>query len=369
MSPQFPAPQPRRAASARRSWRPPASAATSPTTWSRSAGRRTGAGTTRRCCRTGRCCSTRPRWCCTTGRRSSRGSRPTASPTARSRRSVPRPTRRGSARRLAAGDGGAARGAVPRLARRAARRRPGVGAAAGGDESMYLRPFMIASEVGLGVRPSGGVPVLLIASPAGAVLPGRGQAGRRVAHTEYTRAALGGTGTAKCGGQLRRVAARRRRRAPTQGCAQVVYLDAEERRWVDEMGVESTCSSCTARAARPRSSPRSSPAASCAGVTRDSLLVLAKELGCAGRASASISGDEWREGAADGAHHRGVRLRHGGGRSRPIGRDRATRAARCVDRRRRARSREPAAAGPAHRRSSAARRPTPTPGCAPSCSA
>ena len=71
---------------------------------------------------------------------------------------------------------------------------------AGGEESLYLRPFMMATEVGLGVRPSAEYLYLLIASPAGPYFPGGVKPVDVWLSTDYTRAALGGTGTAKCGG-------------------------------------------------------------------------------------------------------------------------------------------------------------------------
>ena len=65
--------------------------------------------------------------------------------------------------------------------------------------SLYLRPFMFASEVFLGVRPS--AEYLFISSPPGRLLlQGRRQAGDGLGLPEYTRAAPGGTGAAKCGG-------------------------------------------------------------------------------------------------------------------------------------------------------------------------
>ena len=69
------------------------------------------------------------------------------------------------------------RRAVPRLDRRADQDRPGLGARPTEDGSLYLRPFMFASEVFLGVRPAQEYLYVLIASPVGVVLHGRGQAG------------------------------------------------------------------------------------------------------------------------------------------------------------------------------------------------
>ena len=72
--------------------------------------------------------------------------------------------------------------------------------AAGGEDSLYFRPFLFGSSTGLGVRPSEEYLYLLIASPAGAYFP-RGLAPVSVwLSTDYVRAAPGGTGEAKCGG-------------------------------------------------------------------------------------------------------------------------------------------------------------------------
>ena len=78
---------------------------------------------------------------------------------------------------------------------------------AGGEESLYLRPFVFATEPGLGVRPAKQYRYLVIASPAGAYFP-RGIKPVSVwLSTEYVRAAPGGTGAAEVRRQLRRLAA------------------------------------------------------------------------------------------------------------------------------------------------------------------
>ena len=107
--------------------------------------------------------------------------------------------------------------------------------AAGGEESLYLRPFMFATEVGLGVRPANAYTYLLIASPAGAYFP-RGVKPVSVwLSTEYVRAAPGGTGAAKFAGNYA-ASLVAQAQAAEQGCDQVVWLDAIERRYVEEMG-------------------------------------------------------------------------------------------------------------------------------------
>src|SRR6478609_10345281 len=69
------------------------------------------------------------------------------------------------------------------------------------DQSLYFRPFMIATEIGLGVnKPSSSYTYLLIASPAGAYFASGVQPVKVWLSTEYTRAAPGGTGEAKCAG-------------------------------------------------------------------------------------------------------------------------------------------------------------------------
>ena len=158
---------------------------------------------------------------------------------------------------------------------------------------------MLATEVGLGVRPSAEYLYALIASPVGPYFAGGVKPVDVWLSTEYTRAALGGTGTAKCGGNY---AASLLPQA--QGAVARLRAGGLPRRRGAHLGrrdgVEQPLLRATARATRPRSSRPPSPAASCAGVTRDSMLVLAKELGCQ-VTERRISGQEWLEGAADGS--------------------------------------------------------------------
>jgi branched-chain amino acid aminotransferase len=115
--------------------------------------------------------------------------------------------------------------------------------------------------------------------------------------TEYTRSALGGTGAAKCGGNYA-ASLLPQAQAAQHGCAQVAYLDAEERTWVDEMGSNNLFfvygSGDQIEVVTP-----SLTGSILAGVTRDSVLVLAKELGCE-ITERRVSGQEWLDGAADG---------------------------------------------------------------------
>jgi branched-chain amino acid aminotransferase len=170
-------------------------------------------------------------------------------------------------------------------------------APSGGEQSLYLRPFMFATEVGLGVRPSSSFTYLLIASPAGAYFP-RGLEPVRVwLSTEYTRAAPGGTGEAKTGGNYASSLVAQAQ-AAQQGCDQVVWLDAVEHRWVEEMGTNNMYfvygSGPSARIMTPALTGTLLP-----GVVRDSLLTVAKDLGYSvdeGR----ISTEEWQAECASG---------------------------------------------------------------------
>ncbi|WP_262281488.1 branched-chain amino acid aminotransferase [Micromonospora sp. MA102] len=103
------------------------------------------------------------------------------------------------------------------------------------DASLYLRPFMFASEVFLGVRPANEYLYCVIASPAGAYFAGGVKPVTVWVSPDYTRAAPGGTGAAKCGGNYAASLAAQAE-AIEAGCDQVVFLDAVERRFVDELG-------------------------------------------------------------------------------------------------------------------------------------
>jgi branched-chain amino acid aminotransferase len=167
------------------------------------------------------------------------------------------------------------------------------------DESLYFRPFMIATEVGLGVnKPSSSYTYLLIASPAGAYFSGGIKPVKVWLSTEYTRAAPGGTGEAKCAGNYA-AAFVAQAHATAQGCDQVVWLDAAEHRWVEEMGGMNLYfvhgSGPSARIVTPALTGTLLP-----GVTRDSLLTLAGELGYTAE-EGKISTDEWQAGNASGA--------------------------------------------------------------------
>ncbi|MDQ3273581.1 MAG: branched-chain amino acid aminotransferase [Actinomycetota bacterium] len=105
----------------------------------------------------------------------------------------------------------------------------------GGETSLYLRPFMFASEVFLGVRPAKHVTFCVIASPAGSYFAGGIKPVSIWLSEDFTRAAPGGTGAAKCGGNYA-ASLLAQQEAIAHGCDQVVFLDAVHRVWVEELG-------------------------------------------------------------------------------------------------------------------------------------
>jgi len=105
----------------------------------------------------------------------------------------------------------------------------------GGEGSLYLRPFLFASETFLGVRPSNEYIFCVIASPAGAYFKGGKKAVTLWVSEHFTRAARGGTGAAKCGGNYA-ASLVAQKEAIGHGCDQVVFLDAAENKWVEELG-------------------------------------------------------------------------------------------------------------------------------------
>lgn len=162
------------------------------------------------------------------------------------------------------------------------------------EKSLYLRPFMIATEAALGVRPANRYLYLLIASPAGAYFPRGVQPVTVWLSTEYVRAAVGGTGEAKCAGNYA-ASLVAQMQAAEKGCDQVVWLDAVERRWIEEMGgMNMYFVFGNDRIMTPQLTGTLLP-----GITRDSLLTVAAELGLSAQ-EGRISKEEWRELCASG---------------------------------------------------------------------
>jgi branched-chain amino acid aminotransferase len=103
------------------------------------------------------------------------------------------------------------------------------------EASLYLRPFMFAKEAFLGVRPAAKVNYYLIASPAGAYFSGGITPLEIWLSTKFTRAGHGGMGQAKTGGNYASSLVAQAE-AYEHGCQQVLFLDAEEGKYLEELG-------------------------------------------------------------------------------------------------------------------------------------
>jgi len=160
--------------------------------------------------------------------------------------------------------------------------------------ALYLRPFMFASEVFLGVRPAKEYLYMVIASSVGAYFKGGAKAITIWASEDYSRAAPGGTGDAKCGGNYA-ASLIAQSEAIKNGCDQVVFLDAATRTWVEELGgMNLFFVMDDGRIITPPLTGTILP-----GITRDSIITLAREDGY-DVVEQPYSITQWREDASSG---------------------------------------------------------------------
>ncbi|MBO1902046.1 branched-chain amino acid aminotransferase [Leucobacter weissii] len=164
----------------------------------------------------------------------------------------------------------------------------------GAEQSLYLRPFMIADESFLGVRAAERARFLVIASPAGPYFTGGVKPVSIWLSQELARAGHGGTGAAKCGGNYA-ASLLPTRVAQEHGCAQVLFTDSNTADTIDELGGMNLF---LVRSDGTLITPELNGNI-LAGITRDSLIRLAADRGLATEERA-VTVTEWREGAADG---------------------------------------------------------------------
>ncbi|MDI6941920.1 branched-chain amino acid aminotransferase [Microbacterium barkeri] len=159
------------------------------------------------------------------------------------------------------------------------------------DQTLYLRPFMFAKEAFLGVRPAHKYTYCLIASPAGSYFTGGVKPVSIWLSENYARAAKGGTGAAKTGGNYAS-SLLPQAEAYEKGCDQVVFLDADGN--VEELGGMNIV---FVKKDGTLVTPASDSILD--GITRNSLLELAADRGLAVERRA-VSLAEWRDGVASG---------------------------------------------------------------------
>ncbi|MCC9172948.1 branched-chain amino acid aminotransferase [Arthrobacter sp. zg-Y179] len=164
----------------------------------------------------------------------------------------------------------------------------------GEGAALYLRPFMIATEAFLGVRPAREVSYRVIASPAGNYFGGELKPVSIWLSTKYARAGRGGTGEAKCGGNYA-ASLIAQMEGEANGCKQVLFLDEFNDNAVEELGGMNVFFVF-------KDGRLVTPALSGTilhGITRSSVLQLGRDRGMDVQ-ERKITLDEWREGIASG---------------------------------------------------------------------
>jgi branched-chain amino acid aminotransferase len=162
------------------------------------------------------------------------------------------------------------------------------------EGSLYLRPFMYASEVFLGVRPALEYLYVLIASPVGSYFKSGVKPVSLWVSTQYTRAAPGGTGAAKCGGNYA-TSLIAQAEAADHDCDQVIFLDAVELKYIDELGgMNIFFVYDDGTLVTPPLTGTILP-----GITRDSVITLARAAGHQVD-ERLVSFEEWRTGTESG---------------------------------------------------------------------
>jgi branched-chain amino acid aminotransferase len=166
---------------------------------------------------------------------------------------------------------------------------------AAGERSLYLRPFMFASEVFLGVRAAERVTFSVIASPAGPYFKGGVKPVDIWVTDTYARAGIGGTGAAKCGGNYA-ASLIAQYEGYEHGCSQVLFIEAADKDRVEELGgMNVFLVTSDGRLITPALT-----GTILEGITRDSILTVASDLGMTTE-ERRITPEELFDGIADGS--------------------------------------------------------------------
>ena len=139
--------------------------------------------------------------------------------------------------------------------------------------SLYIRPFIFATEVAVGVHPAISYKFIIILSPVGNYYPEGVNPVKIYVEDEYVRATKGGTGFTKCGGNYASSIAAQEK-AARLGYTQVLWLDGVERKYVEEVGTMNVMFKINNEIYTAPIDGTVLP-----GVTRDSCIILLKEWG------------------------------------------------------------------------------------------
>jgi len=159
--------------------------------------------------------------------------------------------------------------------------------------SLYIRPTMIGTEAALGVHPSSEYIFYIILSPSGPYFKGGFKPVSLYVEENFVRAAAGGTGDAKTGGNYA-ASLLASARAAEKGYAQILWLDARERKYVEEVGAMNIVFVFRNKLVTPALTGSILP-----GITRASVLQLACHLGYEVE-ERQIGIDEVIQGLSDG---------------------------------------------------------------------
>ncbi len=160
--------------------------------------------------------------------------------------------------------------------------------------SLYIRPFIIATDPFLGVRPSDTYKFFIILSPVGAYYPEGLDPVKIWIEDEYVRAVRGGIGEAKVGANY--VASlKAQMKAHEEGYSQVLWLDGVERKYIEEVGAMNIFFKINGTVVTPMLNGSILP-----GVTRNSCIALCKSWGLPVQ-ERRVSVDELVAAAKDGS--------------------------------------------------------------------
>ena len=143
----------------------------------------------------------------------------------------------------------------------------------GKGEALYLRPVMAAVDASIGVKPGTEFLFYILAGPSGAFFANDFKPVSILVEAEDVRAVRGGLGEAKTGANYAH-SLLAQKRAMEAGFAQVLWLDALERRWVEEVGTMNIFFAIGGELCTPPLTGTILP-----GITRDSILTLARSFG------------------------------------------------------------------------------------------
>ncbi len=163
----------------------------------------------------------------------------------------------------------------------------------GEGTSLYVRPFIFATEPFLGVRPSAQYKLLVILSPVGAYYGSQLSPVKIYVEEQYVRAAVGGVGHVKTAGNYA-ASLKVQKEAEAKGFAQILWLDAKENKYIEEVGSMNIFFKINGEVVTPKLN-----GSILNGVTRDSVIQLLKHWGVPVR-EAKLSIEEIFE-----AHKRG----------------------------------------------------------------